>query len=417
MKTKSFKKLSEKLNRNDGISLIAIMTMLVIMSVMGGVFSSVMGRWKISAPTNINSSKALYLAETAAMFALQDAKYRFFSVNAAGTPLYPSAATGTRSAPYVVSSSSTESAEFWIERPYPSANTVSANEIPPNAINVDEYPAGTHRGNNDDDTTGVDDDNVDDDGDDSSNDPDTKLYTIIATGKVKRGGTTVAKRQIKIKATVESNTNSDVAPGVHTDGGIAGTGPPDDAHFDMDNPTSGANVTYGNGTSLPDPPTSGNEAGIVHRPSPTLDSEMFKVLATEQGHYHGGNYSASDDYPNGSYYYSGNVPNIVYVEGDLTINGNIVIYGVYWIKGSTTVFNGNYQVNGIIICEGDLTMNGGGSMSPNMDGGIIQYGATSTLTGNGSPVDIDINEDYFRDMNNALPIVTVVSSQEAVSAN
>ena len=52
-----------------------------------------------------------------------------------------------------------------------------------------------------------------------------------------------------------------------------------------------------------------------------------------------------------------------------------------------------------------------------MDGGIIQYGATSTLTGNGLPVDIDINETYFEDLNNTLPIVTVVSSQEAVSAN
>ncbi|MBC8550122.1 MAG: hypothetical protein H8D23_10755 [Candidatus Brocadiales bacterium] len=418
MKTKSLKKLAGMLNRNDGVSLIAIMTMLVIMSVMGGVFSSVMGRWKISAPTNINSSKALYLAETAAMFALQDAKYRFFSVNAAGTPLYPSAATGTRSTPYVVSSSSTETAEYWIERPYLSGSSPYSTN---SAVDLD-------RGNNDDDTTLADDDIVDDDSDDDtiinnvtdvSNPLDgfSDVYTIIATGKVKRGATTVAKRQIKIKATVVSNTNSDVAPGVHTDGGIAGTGPPNNAHFDMDNPTSGANVTYGNGTSPPDPPTSGNEAGIVHRPSPSLDSVVFKTLATEQGHYHGGNYSAPDGYPNGSYYYSGSVPNIVYIEGDLTINGNIEIFGVYWIKGSTTVFNGNYRVNGIIICEGDLTMNGGGSLSPNMDGGIIQYGVSSTLTGNGLPVDIDINEDYFRDMNNALPIVTIVSSQEAVSAN
>lgn len=61
-------------------------------------------------------------------------------------------------------------------------------------------------------------------------------------------------------------------------------------------------------------------------------------------------------------------------------------------------------------------MNGGGSLPPNMDGGIIQYGATSTLTGNGLPVDININET-FEVLNNTLPIVTVVSSQEAVSAN
>ena len=71
--------------------------------------------------------------------------------------------------PYVVLSNGTETAEYWIERPYPSLNTY-----------VDEYPSGTHRGNNDDDiTVGTDDDVVDDDTDDGN----STLYTIIATGK------------------------------------------------------------------------------------------------------------------------------------------------------------------------------------------------------------------------------------------
>jgi hypothetical protein len=345
------------------------------MSVMGGVFSSVMGRWKISAPTNINSSKAIYLAESAAMFALQDARYRFYG----GSFNY-----GTRAVPYAVSSSSTEEASYWFERP--------------------DDP--THL--DDDDTSNADDDAVDDDADDVS---DPTLYSIIATGKVKRDGTTVAKRQIKIKATIIDSTLVGPTPGVHTDGDIEGTGPPNNAHFDITNGSD--NVTYGDGS---DNVTSGNEAGIVYRPAQTLDEDVFKVLAADQGHYHSGNFSATNNYPNGSYYYSGNVPNMTYVSGDLTINGNLNIYGVYWIKGNTTVFNGNYLIEGIIICEGDLTMNGGGT-PPSMNGGIIQYGATSTLTGNGQPVEIEINAIYFEAMNNTLPIVTVVSSQEAVSAN
>jgi hypothetical protein len=381
MKNKSLKKLAKFLHRSEGVSLIAIIALMVIMSVMGGVFSSVMGRWKISAPTNINSSKAIYLAETAAMFALQDARYRFYG----GSFNY-----GTRAVPYAVSSSSTEEANYWFERP--------------------DDP--THL--DDDDTSNADDDIVDDDVDDAS---DPTLYSITATGKIKRNGATVAKRQIKIKATIIDSTMVGPTPGVHTDGNIEGTGPPNNAHFDIDNPDTGANVTYGDGT---DNVTSGSEAGppaLVYRPAQPLDEDVFKVLATDQGHYHSGNFSAVNNYPNGSYYYSGIVPNITYVAGDLTINGNLEIYGVYWIKGNTTVFNGNYRINGIIICEGDLTMNGGGAMSPNMDGGIIQYGATSTLTGNGQPVDIDINTTFFEHMNNTLPIVTVVSSQEAVSAN
>ncbi len=379
MKKKPLKKLAGTLNKNEGVSLIAIMALLVIMSVMGGVFSSVMGKWKVSAPTNINSSKAGYLAETAAMYALQDARYRFYG----GSFNY-----GTRAVPYAVSSTSTEEANYWFERP--------------------DDP--THL--NDDDTTNEDDDIVDDDVDDAT---DPTLYSIMATGKIKRSGATVAKRQIKIKATIIDSTLVGPTPGVHTDGNIEGTGPPNDAHFDINNSDTGANVTYGNGTD--NVTGAGSETGIVYRPADPLDEDVFRVLATDQGHYHSGSFSVTDNYPNSSYYYSGNVPNMIYVGGDLTINGNLEIYGVYWIKGNTTVFNGNYRINGIIICEGDLTMNGGGTLSPNMNGGIIQYGATSTLTGNGQPVDIDINATFFEDMNNALPIVTVVSSQEAVSAN
>ncbi len=422
MTTKSLERFAGFFNRNEGVALTPIIVIMVLMSIMGGVFASIMGGWKLSAPLTINSNKAYYLAETAAMFALQDAKYRFFSVNASGAPLFPSATTGTRSAPYIVSSTGTETAEFWIERPYLAGTSPYSTN---SAVDLD-------RGNNDDIITGTNDDEdvVDDDNDDGTVDGTTDVnsdgfsdvYTIIATGKVIRDGTPVAKRQIKVKATIVSNTNADVAPGVHTEGVISGTGPPSNSHFDIDNPTSGANVTYGNGDSpllTPTGPTGDwpDEDDIVYRDRPNLDSDVFKAMAIDQGHYHGGNYSAADGNPNGSYYYSGSVPNIVFIEGDLTINGNIIMYGVYWIKGNTTVFNGNYQVNGIIICEGDLTMNGGGTQSPNMDGGIIQFGTSSALTGNGQPVDIDINEQFFTDMNNALPIITVVSHQEAVSAN
>ncbi len=377
MNTKSFKKIADILNKDDGISILAIVVLMVIMSVMGTVFTSIMGGWKVSAPITINSTKAEYLAETAAMCALQDAQYRFYG---------GSFNFGTSTAvPYVVYSSSTEEANYWFEKP----------DVADDVI------------------TGTNDDVVDDDNDDSS---DPSLYSIIATGKVKIGSATIAKRQIKVKADISPSPSNTAAPGVHTDGGIEGTGPPNNSHFDMDNPTTGTNVTYGNGVSLPTPHTSGSEAGIVYRPAVVLDENIFKAMAIDQGHYHPGDFPASDNYPNSSYYYSGSVPNVTYVTGNLTVNGNMEIFGVYWINGNTTVFNGNYRVNGIIICEGDLTMNGGGNKSPNLNGGIIQYGVSSRLTGNGQPVDIDINEDYFDALNATMPIITVVSWEEAVSA-
>ena len=110
MTTKTLKKFTELLNRSEGISIVPIIVVMVIMSVMGGVFTSIMGDWKISAPMTINSNKAFCLAETAAMFALQDASYRFFSKDASGCPNFPACGSGTRSTPFVVSSSSTETA-------------------------------------------------------------------------------------------------------------------------------------------------------------------------------------------------------------------------------------------------------------------------------------------------------------------
>jgi hypothetical protein len=413
MTIKSLKKFTVLFNRNEGGSLIPIVMIMVVMALMGGVFTSIMGVWKQSAPVTINSKRASYLAETAATYALKDASYRFFSVDAdstpPGKPLYPSATTGTKSAPFFVVNNGTETAQYWIERPYRSFNT-----------SVDEYPSGVHRGDNDDDGVDDDDDGVDDDDDDGSKDskdPDMKRrYTIIATGKVIKDGITVAKRQVKVKAIISDNSVAELKPGVHTDGHICGTGS-NQNHFDIDNPTTGANVTYDIDC---DTPTSGSEDDLIYRPSKQLDANMFKAMAQDQGHYIDivGSWTVPDDYPNGSYYYTGNVPNFIFVEGDVSLIGNRTIYGVYWIAGNTdTDFSGGCQLNGIFICHGDINMNGGGAASPNLNGGIISYGDLNNLTGSGSPVDIEINEDFFSALNSAMTIVTVESWQESVSAN
>ena len=76
MTKKSLKKFTVLLNRNEGIAILPIIVVMVLMSIMGGIFSHTMGLWKRSAPATINSMKAYRLAETAAMFALQDASYQ-----------------------------------------------------------------------------------------------------------------------------------------------------------------------------------------------------------------------------------------------------------------------------------------------------------------------------------------------------
>ncbi len=405
MTTRSLKKLAELLNRKEGISLIPIIVIMVIMSVMGGVFTAIMGNWKVSAPVTINSNKAFYLAETAAMFALQDAKHRFFSKDAINRPDFPALGSGTRANPFVVSnvvsSFGTETAEYWIERPHPSANT-----------GIDEFPPGTHRGLNDDDTSSADDDFVDDDDDDNTT---PSLYTIIATGKVERSGVTVAKRQIKVLANIVQSAANTIAPGVQTDGAINGTG----SGFDISNPSPPfPSVTYGNFDSPPNPPTGGSEANIIYRPAQQLDEYAFKAMAQSQGHYHIGDLDVADDYPNGSFYFdkpTDTMPNFIFVEGDLTLNGNVVVFGVYWVKGSVAALNGNYQINGIIIGEGNISFNGS-PQSPDVNGGIIQYGALNTINANGNS-DMHINNGFFSALSATIPIVTVQSWQEARSAN
>ena len=389
MKTKYLKKLAGMLNRNDGVSLIAIMTMLVIMSVMGGVFSSVMGRWKISGPTTMNSSKAFYQAETASMFAIQDASYRFFSKDKNGNNIFN---YGTDASPYVVSSNSAEESNYWFEKPDIS----------------------------DDDDGSSDDDSSDDDADDTNSDDDldgdgvSDLYTIIATGKIKRGGTTVAKRQIKTKVTIIPSPDTTIDPGVQTSGDIVGTG----GGFGMTNDDGTLSTSFGtpgvNNNTGPDP-----ETGIVIRPAQQLDVNFVKAFAIDQGHYNALDLTiglANDNYPEPStpsFYHDSPtdiMPNFTYVEQDFTVSSNRKAYGVVWVKGNV-VLNGTATMDAIIICEGDITFNG----NSDIIGGIIHYG--STINGNGNPTAVTVFNDFFSDLSKSMPIVVVRSSHEAVSAN
>ncbi len=395
MTTKSLKRIAEYINRDEGISLTPIIVIMVLMSVMGGVFTSIMGGWKVSAPLTINSNKAFYLAETAAMFALQEAKYKFFY---GGSFNY-----GTRDVPYEVSSVTTgnitEVADYWFELPSQD-----------NGVSIYD----------DDDSSSSDDDNVDDDLDDTSY-PDH--YTIVATGRVKIGGTTVAKRQIKIKADITDSSSVGPDPGIHTDGSIRGNGSSsfnvwkDDLDITSVDPSVEFSGLFPDSDS---PPSDGDRDGVAYQaqafPPPDLDEEFFKYIATLQGHY---NPTVVNNYPNGNFYYDTptNIPNITYISGDLSPCNNKDIYGIYWVKGDVSL-GGNWQVNGIIICEGAVTMNGGGSVAdPNMYGGIIQYGSANQLRSNGNPSIIQIEDSFFNSMNNSIPIINVISWQEAVSAN
>jgi len=430
MTTKSLKKITELLNRSEGISLTPIIVIMVLMSVMGGVFTSIMSNWKISAPMTINSKKAYYLAETAATFALQDAKYRFFSMNASGTPIFPSTSPiGERSSPFQVINTSTETAEFWIERPYRFA--------PPD--NSTNSTVDLDRGNNDDDvdvTTLPDDDMTDDDDDDNTvngatdvdGDGFSDVYTIIATGKVIRGGATVATRQIKINADITDNSASAIAPGVHTDGNIIGSGNNIGNCFGITDGTNSVGYETGTWVLATEDPSDpfdsdyvvADEAGLIFHSAPTLDKGAFKAMAIDQGHYHNTDLdvvAANDGYPNGFYYYDSptdTMPNIIYLEGsttDLKINAMRRGYGIYYVEGNVDLAGNGSEIHGIVICEGDITLGG----TSEITGGLVHYGGV--INGNGNPAAVTLDSTFFNFLNATITNINVQSWQEAVSAN
>jgi hypothetical protein len=244
-----------------------------------------------------------------------------------------------------------------------------------------------------------------------------RRYTIIATGKVKRVGVTdpIAKSQVKVKASIIRSNASEVAPGVQTSGTIVGTGANSSNHFGMHR--NGNATGFITGNDIDDPP--GSETGIVIRPAQSMDEFYVKSMASSQGHYNAvdltiGN--ANDDYPEPatpSFYYDSpadTIPNFTYVGQDLTVGSNRRMFGIVWVKRDV-VLNGTATMEAIIICEGNIEFNG----TSEIVGGIIHYGGT--LTGNGNPNAITVNDSFFDAMSVSIPIVTVESWQETVSAN
>ena len=95
------------------------------------------------------------------------------------------------------------------------------------------------------------------------------------------------------------------------------------------------------------------------------------------------------------------VPNVVYVETDLVLNGNIgTIGGFFLVVGdvatdptttSETVINGNGQIDGCVYSTGQFRVNGGGS-GLNVLGGV--WSGTDGVRLNGS-IEIEYHMPYM----------------------
>lgn len=141
-------------------------------------------------------------------------------------------------------------------------------------------------------------------------------------------------------------------------------------------------------------------------PLAMLDFQQLRAISAGQGNI----YNASrldrvkknkETYP-GSFWYNAaaGVPNIIYIEGDLTLNGNIgTIGGFFVVVGNVltnpdatqdATINGNGMVAGAIYTRGEFKINGGAGRL-NVNGGVWA-GEEALLNGN---ADVTYNKTYM----------------------
>lgn len=151
-----------------------------------------------------------------------------------------------------------------------------------------------------------------------------------------------------------------------------------------------------------------------------LDFNSLWDIANSQGHVYTEGFDV-DDLPDTFYYEEPSVdnpygtPNVVYVETDLILRGNIGDVGGFFVVAGDVInipddegwteINGNGQIDGCIYTTGEFRVNGGGGEGINVDGGV--WSGDEGVRINGS-VNISYNLDYMNAIRYTLPMSTDV---------
>ncbi|MBN2121122.1 MAG: pilus assembly PilX N-terminal domain-containing protein [Candidatus Omnitrophica bacterium] len=163
-----------------------------------------------------------------------------------------------------------------------------------------------------------------------------------------------------------------------------------------------------NGTVTQDPSIS---------PLARFDFEQLRALSEAQGNVYDAERLAShaeeDDFPETFWHDEPSdptdpltgTPNIVYIETDLQLNGNIGNVGGFFVVAGDVItnpdesydatINGNGEIDGVIYTRGEFRINGGAG-GLNIDGGVWA-GEEARMNGN---CQVDYNEDYMRSIQN-----------------
>lgn len=114
---------------------------------------------------------------------------------------------------------------------------------------------------------------------------------------------------------------------------------------------------------------------------PDIDTDSLEAMATTQSHFYNGDFTASDDYPNNDFEFTGTTPNVTVVKGDLTVVLGAEIFGIYIVEGDV-VLHSDSMVRGVIYLPNasstitnvgvldDATVRGAVVLRGDMDGGL-----------------------------------------------
>jgi len=141
---------------------------------------------------------------------------------------------------------------------------------------------------------------------------------------------------------------------------------------------------------------------ITHDPTVTplasLSFNQLRDISKGQDNYHDSS-QLNGPFPSTFWYdESAGIPNVVFLEGNLDLNGKTLVGGFFVVGGEViydAVLSGNVAVKGCIYTRGNFTINGGGN-ALNIEGGVWA-GTGATLHGHAK---IDYHSTYMQAIQN-----------------
>lgn len=220
---------------------------------------------------------------------------------------------------------------------------------------------------------------------------------VVSTGEVPSGGTARSSRDIQVEISKDIPAN-------FYDNAIYSAGEVD---LNGNAYTVNGNVIYGDDLDYSQNHITGTvteDSSIT--PLARFDFQELRDLSSAQNNVYVedgpklvNQATGSEDFP-ASFWYSAGVPNIIYIEGDLSLNGNIGTVGGFFVvvgdvltnpdAAEEASVNGVGTIEGVIYTRGDFDVNGGAG-NLNVNGGVWS-GEEAELNGNSN---VTYNQAYM----------------------